>query len=173
MKTITISRKKLYFLYIFQSLTLLILLYVCFRNWYINIQISEVGDTCNVCSWMINDANTHDVPDLISKMVYVYGYYPAGSKFVPKSSPLAQIVEQNREATLLLLLQNLKNKTGEDFGDDFDLWIEHYADERTRYSYESMKEYRESQDMKPFTFLVNTSTFLRNKDAEANEQQNP
>lgn len=53
---------------------------------------------------------------------YALGYYPSGTKQVA-GSPLDQIVERARRTAVREMIEILRKKTGQDFGDDPQRWI--------------------------------------------------
>jgi len=111
-------------------------------------QIGEVAETHNVFRYMMQDSLRSDDPNkIVSYLRYAYSYYPAGSKYVRRNSPLAPVIEQGRAQTIAVIVQHLENVTHAGFGCDLDRWIKEFGNEGEIYSYESAKEYRESQSL--------------------------
>ena len=105
--------------------------------------MGEVADSSRVFYWLVNDSRNEDCPqEIVSKLVYVYGYYPPGSKFVFPGSQYSQIIEQNRSIAITSILQTMREKTGCDFDDDIDQWVDAFGTEKTQDRYRSFKEFR-------------------------------
>jgi hypothetical protein len=119
------------------------------------LQIGQIHDTFNVYQWAIKDSLACDNPqEILSYLVYVYGYYPPGSKYIPSSSSLNTVIEQGREQTISLIVIVLQNKTHVSFGNDLDQWISTFGDEKTKYSYNSNKNFRKEQHLPEIRVLV-------------------
>jgi hypothetical protein len=135
-------RLSLKYLFLILFIVLIVInLYFIFQYHYFQYaQTGQVADTFNVYRWMIADSLNCDNPqEIVSKLVYAYGYYPAGTKYIPSSSPLNIAIEQGREQTITLLLLILQNKTNAHLGNDLDQWIKTFGYEQTQDAYNSMK----------------------------------
>jgi hypothetical protein len=133
----------------FLILLIIINLYFIFQNHYFqNAQVGGIHDTFNVCNWAIKDSlNSDDPQDIISHLVYVYGYYPPGTRYISSSSPLNDAIEQGRSQTITILLLILQAKTNAGLGSNLDQWVKTFGDEQTQYSYDSHKIYREEHNL--------------------------
>jgi hypothetical protein len=143
----------------FLILLIIVHLYFIFQNHFFqNAQVGQINDTFKVFNWAIKDSlNSGNPQEIISHLVYIYGYYPPGSKYIPYSSPLNDAIEQGRAQTIILLLLILQDKTSTDLGSNLDQWVNTFGDEQTQYSYNSKKIYREEHnlsDMRIYLILL-------------------
>ena len=69
----------------------------------------------------------HSSPEqAVSYMNYAINYYPSGTK-QESGSKLDVIVERERRTVVRDIIAYLRTKTGEDLGDDPDLWVQKYG----------------------------------------------
>ena len=62
-----------------------------------------------------------DPIEALDSWEYAAGYYPSGTKQVPESH-LDMRVELVRKNVIRAILDDLRKRTGRDFGDDIELW---------------------------------------------------
>jgi len=124
-------------------------IYFSWQYYYLyNLQFGQIEDTFNIYSWALNDlSESSNEIDIVANLVYVYGYYPPGTKYIPSSSPLSNVIEQGRSGTILLLLHLLEKKTKAGFGCDIDKWVTTYGDNETVYCYNTMQEFRKEHEL--------------------------
>ena len=119
---------------------------LCHQFW--GAQIGELLDSHDVISSMARDSYACECPrEITAKLVYAYGYYPPGTKFISRNSPLAEVVERVRWQSIALILLRLEKITHAGHAGNIDKWIDEYSDESTRSSYESFKEHRISNNL--------------------------
>lgn len=137
---------------VFHVIVIAIAVFFAFRYYHLCLQISSLEESFRVFRWSLNDANNPniDTKDSVSHLVYVYGYYPAGSRCFSEESPLADILEQGRSMTLNLMIDEISKK---EWGDkqqrSIDQWVDEYGDEAVQRSYESHKSFWESIHWSP------------------------
>jgi len=69
------------------------------------------------------------VDEIVGSLQYVVHYYPSGTKQRP-GTRLDRIVERHRAAVVRAILVHLRQVTGQDLGDDPELWIEAHQQRR-------------------------------------------
>lgn len=86
-------------------------------------------------SWsaIVGYGRTRDValrsePKIAAEMLYSIAYLPARRT----DTPLERIVDRERDRDIHLVIEYLRNKTGEDLGDDPAKWIEKYDPQEMR-----------------------------------------
>jgi hypothetical protein len=76
-------------------------------------------------------SHTGGPKDAAECLAYVVAYYPSGTK-QETGSALDEIVEASRKETVLCIINELRRKTGEDYGDKPELWIKHLCETETK-----------------------------------------
>jgi len=67
-----------------------------------------------------------DAPGAASFLEYITAYYPSGSK-QRIGSHMDSVVERHRNLVIHDIIQYLRQKTGEDLGDNPEAWIQKYG----------------------------------------------
>jgi hypothetical protein len=89
------------------------------------LQVSFAEDQTDIFEDMRVQALQAEPEKAVDYLEYVVNYYTSGSKQV-KGSKLDRIVERARRNAIAAIIAALRKKTGEDFGDDAQAWIDHY-----------------------------------------------
>ena len=134
---------------LFLCFFVIIAFYYCLQYHYLrDLEVEELYAAFNIYTAGTDALLRSDDPEkIVSALVYTYGYYPAGSKFIRLPSPIATVLEQGREMSILVLLLHLEKITNAGFGYDLDLWVNEFGNEQTQYSYKSFKDYRKSSNL--------------------------
>jgi hypothetical protein len=80
---------------------------------------------------MREQVEVSDATNAAGCLSYTLNYYPSGTKQVA-GSPLDYMVERARRGALREMMARLRTKTGQDFGDDPQRWIEGLKASRAR-----------------------------------------
>jgi len=86
------------------------------------VRIALADEQTGVFEEMQLKAIGADPTQAVGYLEYTVRYYPSGTKQVT-GSPLDRVVERARKATVRVIIHYLRAKTGEDFGDDPEIWI--------------------------------------------------
>jgi hypothetical protein len=93
---------------------------------WLTIRLAFASEQTQIFDEMRTRALQSDAADATGCLEYVVNYYPSGSKQVT-GSELDRIVERERSYTARDIVAYLRTKTGEDLGDNPDVWIQKYA----------------------------------------------
>lgn len=107
------SKRSYYLLVIFLILSVGMNIFIYVRYFYLKeLQIGELRDTFNVYKYAVADTKNIDSEKIVDYMVYVKTYYPAGTKFIPRTGELAEVTEESRSRVLFILKVNLEKRLG-------------------------------------------------------------
>lgn len=87
------------------------------------IRLAWADDQEQVFDEMVEKSRSSDIHVASECLEYVATYYSSGTKH-EQGSPLDRIVERHRQLAIASILEDLRERTGEDFGDDPLAWIE-------------------------------------------------
>lgn len=130
---------KISFLVIFLILSFCVNLFLFTQLFIKKLQIGELQDTFNICKWAIADSKNGTQEEIADHMLYVKMYYPSGTKYVDRTGPLAEVIEENRRTTLFILKLFLEKRSGTSLDNDFDSIIEQFGSEETKERYKNSK----------------------------------
>ena len=88
-----------------------------------NIRVALANDQTRIFDDMRRQAAAAEPAKAADYLDYAVGYYPSGTKQVAGSS-LDAIVERARRNAVREIITNLRERTGQDYGDDPHAWIE-------------------------------------------------
>ena len=91
-----------------------------------SIEIGLADEQTWVFEEMTNRASQSKLTEAADYLQYVVDYYPSGTKQQP-GSKLDRIVERDRAHAIREIIAYLRQKTGEDLGDDPEQWIKKFA----------------------------------------------
>lgn len=91
--------------------------------WTLKLRVAFAHEQTRVFHDMVQRATTGDARQALGCLEYTIGYYPAGTKQVA-GSRLDAIVESARRQGVHDILEVLRRKTGADFGDDPEDWLD-------------------------------------------------
>lgn len=93
---------------------------------WLTIRVAWAGEQTKIFDEMRTQALQSDPAGAARCLDYVVGYYPSGSK-QEAGSRLDRMVERERTLTARDIVAYLRTKTGEDFGESPEIWIQKYA----------------------------------------------
>ncbi len=135
---------KVFFTILFVSVVSLAL-YYCIQFHYLKLQVGQAVSATNVFQSAVINYHLRGTPaEILGDIVYVYGYYPPGTAYIPLSSPVGVLLEQDREKTITIMLIRLQKITHAEYGLDIDRWVHEFGNEQTRSSYASFKAERQA-----------------------------
>lgn len=89
----------------------------------LSVRLSFADEQIKIFDDMRIKASHSELREAAGYLEYTLNYYPSGSKQTP-GSPLDHIVENARANAVARIINDLRNRTGEDFGDDPQGWID-------------------------------------------------
>ncbi len=101
----------------------------CYFVWsyaWLQVQVAFASEQTRVFEQMSVKAAANDEDVALASLEYVVSYYPSGTK-QEKGSRLDLIVERERAFAVKEIIAHLRVKTGKDFGDSPEAWIQKYA----------------------------------------------
>jgi hypothetical protein len=114
-----------WFLGICTGLLLVLLGIVTFNYLERTLRLAFADDQTEIFEEMRIKASQAEPSKAVQYLDYAASYYPSGSKQVP-GSRLDRVVERARRSAVREIIADLRARTGEDFGDDPQRWIEHF-----------------------------------------------
>jgi hypothetical protein len=106
---------------------LLVLCGLLFWNYgVLKVQVAFASEQTQIFDDMCTKASQSDVPGTVACLNYVVSYYPSGTKQVT-GSRLDRMVERERMTAARAIIASLRIRTGEDLGENPDMWIQKYA----------------------------------------------
>ena len=87
------------------------------------VRIKFADDQTAIFDEMLEKVAHSDPSDAANSLAYALNYYPSGTKQVP-GSPLDRVVERARRNAVREMVVLLRTKTGRDFGDDPQAWVD-------------------------------------------------
>lgn len=90
----------------------------------LSVRLAFAEDQIRIFDDMRIKASQSDANGSVGCLEYVLNYYPSGTKQI-RGSQLDRIVETARANAVARILSDLRHKTGNDFGDDPQRWIDH------------------------------------------------
>lgn len=146
-----IPRKKLNCFKIVHSLfTIFLLLVSLYLLSYFFRKDCELAHICGTTYYymsILNEAENSDfsLQRVADYMVYAY----AMRKPHQSKNALHQILlDRNEYFAMLAITQRMAKVSGEDFGSNFDAWVERFASEDSKYAYKDAKEFRQKSGEK-------------------------
>lgn len=114
------------------ALTVIILLLVglcaklAFDTGLLGIRVELARGQIEIIDATKRNALQSDLAGAADCLRYVLDYYPSGTKQIP-GSRLDRIVETQRSNAVETIISHLRQKSGEDLGEDPHKWIEKFA----------------------------------------------
>ena len=90
------------------------------------IRVALASEQTKIFDEMRTKALQSDPAEAVRCLDYVVSYYPSGTK-QETGSRLDRIVERERALAARDIVTYLRTKTGEDLGDNPEVWIQKYA----------------------------------------------
>lgn len=127
--------------WLFTIFLLFVSLYLIVRSFSNSIELSLAYGTTNyyVSILKATEGSGFDTEHVTDYMLYAYRMRKPSE---PKSKTLERIMERTEHFAMLAITQRLAKETGENFGSDFDAWVERFASEEEKRIYKDIKEYR-------------------------------
>jgi|HubBroStandDraft_6_1064221.scaffolds.fasta_scaffold760743_1 hypothetical protein len=100
--------------------------YGLYENFLMSARIAFAEDQTAIFDEMRRRAETEDPAEGVKSLQYAVLYYASGTKQVA-GSRLDQVVERSRRNAVRQIIDSLRKKTGQDFGDDPQSWLERGA----------------------------------------------
>lgn len=89
----------------------------------LSIRMSFALEQVDVFNEMRVRASKSELGEAAACLEYVLHYYPSGTKQI-QGSQLDRLVEDARENSMARIISDLRSRTGKDFGDDPQRWID-------------------------------------------------
>jgi hypothetical protein len=93
---------------------------------WLKIHVAFASEQTQIFDEMRTKAMQSGPADAAGSLQYVVNYYPSGSK-QETGSRLGRIVERERTLAVRDIIARLRVKTGQDLGENPDVWIQKYA----------------------------------------------
>jgi len=94
----------------------------CFKYIPLGLRVAFAEEQTQIFDEMRTMALQSNPDKAVEYLEYAVTYYPSGTKQI-SGSRLDRIVERARQAAIREMIADLRAKTGHDFGDDPNLWI--------------------------------------------------
>jgi hypothetical protein len=114
------------------ALTILVFLFAGLLIWlgweflWLRLHLSFASDQTEIFQEMRDRALRSDVAEAAGCLDYTVNYYPSGTK-QEIGSPFDRMVERERAMAIRDIIIYLRSKTGEDLGDDPEVWVQKFA----------------------------------------------
>jgi hypothetical protein len=89
------------------------------------LRLGFADDQTDIFEDMRIQASQAEPSKAVEYLDYTVNYYPSGSRQVP-GSRFDRIVERARRSAVREIIADLHSRTGEDFGEDPQRWINHF-----------------------------------------------
>ena len=96
---------------------------------WLSVRVALADEQLAIFDEMRIKASRSDPAEAVGCLAYVMWYYPSGTKQIEGSS-LDRIVERARAGAVVVIVADLRKRSGEDLGEDPERWIEHFAAKR-------------------------------------------
>ncbi len=111
------------------SLATASLAYMAFHSLVLSVQTSFANEQTEIYYEMLENSRDAEPEDIVGYLDYTVGYYPSGTKQTAGSA-LDRTVERVRADVVARIIAILRERTGEDLGDDPKDWIEAWKEPR-------------------------------------------
>ncbi|HQC42416.1 MAG TPA: hypothetical protein PLV91_02975 [Verrucomicrobiota bacterium] len=89
----------------------------------LDLRVKFAREQIMIFKQMREEGIKEEPAECVSCLGYIINYYPSGSKQI-EGHPLDQIVETARAGAAREVISYLREKTGKDFGDDPQAWLD-------------------------------------------------
>lgn len=108
----------------------ILLMLLCLNHFALQLRLSFAGDQITIINAAREEALRASTPvKATSFLEYLVNYYPSGTKQV-QGSKLDRIVETARSNAVAVIIEDLRKRTGQDYGNNPTNWYSHYPPER-------------------------------------------
>jgi hypothetical protein len=97
-----------------------------FQHGLLSVRVALAQEQIEIINEMRMTALQSSPAEAAGKLQYAVNYYPSGTK-QEVGSRLDRLVESARKRAVRDIIAHLRQKTGEDLGDDAEPWIKKYA----------------------------------------------
>lgn len=105
------------------SILVFLFVYTAFSYGMLMIRVAMAHEQVMIFEYSRVQGIKEEPAECISCLKYIINYYPSGSKQI-EGHPLDQIVETARAGAAREVISYLREKTGKDFGDDPQAWLD-------------------------------------------------
>jgi hypothetical protein len=102
-----------------------------FERFRIGLRVAFAEEQTAIFDEMRAKIETANPENGIEFLEYAVSYFPTGTKQI-MGSRLDQIVERERRSAVREMIATLRKKTGQDFGDDPQAWLNHRSSLKRR-----------------------------------------
>lgn len=95
----------------------------------LKVEVAFAEEQTRIFDEMRQQAIRGNPSEAAESLAYVVNYYPSGTK-QREYSRLDRVVERARSSVIRDIISQLRQKTGEDWGDEPDIWIQKYANKK-------------------------------------------
>jgi hypothetical protein len=103
-----------------------LLIWQSWNHFRLQLEVAFAEDQTRIFDDMRQKALQADAVGAAESLEYVLNYYPSGTKQIVNSR-LDKVVERERASVTQDIISYLRQKTGEDLGENPDAWIKKYA----------------------------------------------
>jgi NhaP-type Na+/H+ or K+/H+ antiporter len=96
------------------------------KHFVLSIRVAFADDQTAIFEEMRAKAMHADFPNVVDYLEYTAHYYPSGTKQV-QGSHLDRLVERARQSAVAAIISYLRQKSGQDLGDDPEAWIKRFS----------------------------------------------
>ncbi|MCK9316228.1 MAG: hypothetical protein M0Q48_08815 [Verrucomicrobia bacterium] len=105
------------------SVLAFLFVYTAFSYGMLMIRVAMAREQVMIFEYSRDEGIKKEPAECISHLQYIINYYPSGSKQI-EGHRLDQIVETARAGAVREVISYLREKTGKDFGDDPQVWLD-------------------------------------------------